>query len=205
MRTVQEIFNLVIARDLYPKLFGHHSGPFMCVSIDALECKGTLTVGEKIKAKVEIDNYFYAGLKNRPNEFITLKGSLENNGLPYDYTARRQIYENWAKRPIISFTPRYIGDVDNSELWQDVLDNLGDFTEWLFKQYVDNGDKLADLTRFGYFTLHNADYTASARFEVVRTVTCGDVVHTGPMLRVSTCHYDCLSTSQQNTQEYLLC
>lgn len=98
MRTVQQIFDAVIAAGHYTETYVPSvSSEFMCLAINNAEYSGTITEAEERKALRSIEQYVYVVLG--AGRGSTLLGALLNNGELTEFKDRVAIYQNWAKRP----------------------------------------------------------------------------------------------------------
>lgn len=102
MRTVQEIFNVVIAEGYYGEFPFYTDNPFMtgfmCFALDRAYQESLITFNERDLAKREISRYLKAlwgGIGGS-----NLKRCLVKRGLPSTSKARLAIYKDWKNRPL---------------------------------------------------------------------------------------------------------
>lgn len=93
-RTVQEVFNVVIAKDIYP--INEH---YMCVALEQAVTDHFITVAECSSAKLEITNYLAELSQGEPFRPSSLYTAFERLGLERAPRDLLTIYQDWANRP----------------------------------------------------------------------------------------------------------
>lgn len=94
MRTIQEIFNTVIEKGLYPQNdTTDHSTNYMCISSNVAFRKDYISSAEYLLVEKVIKDYI--GSTN-----FSLIEHLESLGIPQEKDHCLEIYQNWALRPI---------------------------------------------------------------------------------------------------------
>jgi hypothetical protein len=93
MRTIQEIFNIIIEKGLYPYNDNvEHSTNYMCISADVAFRRGYISYDEYLLVKKDIKDYM--GSTNS-----TLIEHLESLGISWKKDDCLEIYQNWTTRP----------------------------------------------------------------------------------------------------------
>lgn len=177
MRSIQEIFNTVIAAGYYGERGGKMCSPFMCIALRLASMDLTLSEDEYSFATEEIEGYLGQLQKRRQEtpHSNSLRAELGAANLPSSDEDCLATYKDWANRPFVSHFPSFIGDVDYTDYYRAELDALGDFDTWLQEQYVTQGGHYDSLTREGIFRLEldKGERQAEAVFRVKRKVTRG--------------------------------
>ena len=94
MKNIQEIFNVVIAEGFYQQNYlATHYSEYMCVSLEYAERRKVITEEEMKEAQKAIATYLKEDLG------YGLEPLLEEINLPYDFSARLKIYQDWENRP----------------------------------------------------------------------------------------------------------
>ena len=99
MRTIQEIFNVVIEAGLYGK------GNFMCFSLEEAVNTGLISASEFCATKCEIDAYLHTGVgSNTLISSLASSGNLNKEEIGKGYTKvdLTRIYKDWANRPSLT-------------------------------------------------------------------------------------------------------
>lgn len=99
MRTIQEIFNVVIEAGLYGK------GTFMCFSLGRAEDAGLITSLESSTAIQVISDYLNTGVgSNTLISSLASSGNLNKEEIGKGYTKvdLTRIYKDWANRPSLA-------------------------------------------------------------------------------------------------------
>lgn len=91
MRTVQQIFNIVIHHGLYRD--------HMCSALAVARGRLIITGNEFLKADKAIYSYMKKLDKNADYTTITLRSLLERKGLPCSPKDLRKIYKDWVNKP----------------------------------------------------------------------------------------------------------
>ena len=91
MRTVQQVFNIVIHHGLYRD--------HMCSALAAARGRHVITEDEYRKADKAIYSYMKKLDKNADHTAVTLRTLLARKGLPCSDKDLRKIYKDWVNRP----------------------------------------------------------------------------------------------------------
>jgi hypothetical protein len=99
-RTVQQLFNAVIAEGFYSADYRRFDDPFppsewMCCAVTSAVKAKCITEAEAGKLARAINQYLYSMY----NAAGTLATALRRNDLPADFNARLTIYRDWDNRP----------------------------------------------------------------------------------------------------------
>lgn len=90
MTNVQKVFNKVIRKEFYTE---KPSGSvLMCHALNKAFLSNTISWEDLQECKAEIQEYL--------GGFGSLGGMLDHKGLPFHFTARLAIYENWSNKPM---------------------------------------------------------------------------------------------------------
>ena len=98
MRSIQEIFNVVIKAGIYnpAKTSSSMSSAYMCYALDHAYNSKNLITGEERKAAQEaIEEYVYSLCETT----CWLATALSNNGLPHSPKDLLAVYQDWNNRP----------------------------------------------------------------------------------------------------------
>lgn len=95
MRTLQEIFNVVINAGIYSKELENTTSPFMCAALILAFKTKHITREEGRMARDAIKEYL------SPTGYLFLTSALRNEDHPSTFEDRKAIYLDWENRPLL--------------------------------------------------------------------------------------------------------
>lgn len=97
MRTVQEIFNVIIEQDIYNDTIG---SLFMCPALKFAKSRQLISEEEKKSALEAIHEYFASFGFSSAEPLVDI---LEHSELPNTFEDTKAIYLAWDKRPALTY------------------------------------------------------------------------------------------------------